>query len=549
MTYFRKFALPVFLLLVVQLVNKNPIMAQAAVCDGVTMYAIFNDSIDASVNRASIIAPVNSLTGVVGTPLMTSGGITLSHVYQTGPTKRYYGSASLGVDPVAKRFYANSQMVGSTAKEFFAISTIGAGAQNTIATTPSVSNANVPTGRANGLDDYHFVKMAVNQAGTFIYALGVIRDTALLPSGSPVTANPLIRLTACGAANCSTMILLGYLPSVPVTMSNWHVYNGDMAFDNAGNLYYATVAFEFIGGGGRYTDARLFMIKAADIPTTVGTGTIPMSFIADYNILDSTAMDGIAFDGTGAMFMTTKRFTVAGVTTGLPGGAIQASQLYKTSAAGAATLMPAFTAPATYSIADLASCSFPLTLLATNELVLTGRYTAGNTSLNWTVNDNTNVDHYEVQRSDEGSDFSFTTIARIDPKNTNQGEASYTYNDPQSGYGKTKFYRVREVMNGGMGLYSQVVKIAFNAKISLIGKPAPNPVADHVIVNVQLKSDNGISARLIDQSGRIVYQRSFSGVEGENKLSIDHMLGMAAGIYILELTAGEETVREKLVKQ
>jgi len=212
-------------------------------------------------------------------------------------------------------------------------------------------------------------------------------------------------------------------------------------------------------------------------------------------------------------------------------------------------LMPAFAAPAAYSIADLASCSFPLTLLASNQLDLTGRYAAGNASLSWIVNDNTNVDHYEVQRSDEGSDFSFTTIARIDPQNTSQAGVSYAYNDPQTGYGNPKYYRIREIMTGGMGVYSQVLKIVFNSKISLLGKPAPNPVADHVTVNVQLKSANGISARLIDQSGRVVYQHGFSGVEGENKITIDHMLGMAAGIYFLELTVGEDTVREKLVKQ
>jgi len=542
-----RYALAAIFLAVVQLVNVNRVSAQAPVCDGVTIYAIFNDSTDANANTPSIIAPVNSVTGVVGAGLGATGLVTIKK--KVGGTT-YYGSASLGVDPIAKRFYANSQMINPMAKDFFAINTlVVGGGQNVIATTPSASTANVPTGRSNGLDDYHFVKMTVNKAGTFIYALGVIRDTSLTGI-TALNANPLIRMNTCGSpTNCATIQLLGYLPPTPASMSNWHIYNGDMAFDNLGNLYYATVAFESVNSTSRYTDARLFRIKSTDIPTTVGTGTIPMTFIADYNSLDSTAMDGIAFDGVGAMYMTTKRFTNAAgvITTGLPSAPKQTSQLYKTSIAGTATLMPAFKAPAGYSIADLASCSFPLTLLASNQLDLSGRYMSGNTNLRWNVNDNTNVSYYEIQRSDDGNNFS--TIARVDPVNTNIGSVTYTYADPQSGYGNPKYYRVREVMNGGMRLYSEVLTVTFNSRISLLSKPAPNPIVDQVNVSVQLKSAGNITARLTDQSGRVVYQRNYSGPEGENKLRLDGILHLAPGIYILELAVGEEIIREKLIKQ
>ncbi len=334
----RRFALPVIILIGVQLVEVNPVKAQAAVCDGTTMYAIFNDSTNALQNTPSQIYPVSFATGALGTALTTSGFITLK---KTSGGTTYYGSASLGVDPIQHRFYANSQMINPMAKDFFAISTVGVGAQNVIATTPNSSTASVPTGRATGLNDYHFVKMTVNQAGTFIYALGVIRDTTL---STPATANPLIRMTACGTSGCANagMMLLGYLPPTPSLMANWAVYNGDIAFDNAGNLFFATVAFANVNAVGRYTDARLFEIYAADIPTVVGSGTIPMHFIADYNGLDSTAMDGIAFDMAGAMYMTTKRFNgVQGLAT-----TTQSSQMYKTTMAGSATLMPAFAAPA-----------------------------------------------------------------------------------------------------------------------------------------------------------------------------------------------------------
>jgi len=542
--YCRRFTLPVFLLLIAQLANENPAAAQLPVCDGITMYAMFNDSISAVPATASKIMPVNSITGAVGAPLTGAGGFLIFKRYQTTPNRYYYGSASVGVDPVAKRFYANTQMINPVAKDFFAISTATAGSPsgNVIATTPSTSTANVPTGRTTGLDDYHFVKMAVNQAGTFIYAVGVIRDTTL---ATIATANPVIRMPACPGTGCANagMMLLGYLPSTPVMMSSWHVYNGDIAFDNVGNLYYATVAYEFVGGTGRYTDARLFKINAADLPTTVGTGVIPMNYIADYNILDSTAMDGIAFDGTGSMYMTTKRFNgVQGLST-----TTHSSQLYKTTIAGAASLLPAFTAPAGFSIADLGSCSFPLTLLPENNLNLYGKYYGGNTRLSWNVNDIANVGYYEVQRSDDGTNFS--TIARVETQSNNgQASLTYTYDDAQSGYGQTKYYRVREVMNTGIRVYSRVITILLNTSIRLLHKSGPNPFVDNIDVDVQLKSAGTIVARLTDQSGRVVYRRNFNGPEGENKFKIDGVLHLAPGIYILELQVGEETIRQKLIK-
>jgi hypothetical protein len=340
-------------------------------------------------------------------------------------------------------------------------------------------------------------------------------------------------------------MLLGYLPSTAL-LNKWQVFNGDMAFASNGDLYISTVGYQYINGSGRYANARLFKILAANIPTVAGGGALTTQFLADYVALDSSAVDGIAFDAVGAMYMTTKKFNgiqnVAGTTF--------SNQLYKSTVAGTATLMPAFNRPiAGYAIADLASCNFPLVTLASNLLDVYGRYAAGYTNLNWSVNNNTNVDHYEVQRSDDGSDFSFTTIANITPSSPDQAVVSYKYSDPQSGYGNPKYYRVREVTSGGMGIYSSVITVIFDSKISLLGKASPNPVADYVKVNVLLKTAMGVTARLIDQSGRSVYQHSFSGVEGQNQLELDGLRHLTAGLYVLEMNAGEETVRQKLVKQ
>jgi hypothetical protein len=400
----------------------------------------------------------------------------------------------------------------------------------------------VPAALANGLDDYHIVKMAVNPAGNYIYGLGVIRDTTL---STPATANPLIRMNVCGTTGCANagMLLLGYLPPTPYLMSNWQIYNGDFSFASNGDLYFATVAYASVNGSGRYTDSRLFKISAASIPAVAGSGTIPMTFMADYNMLDSTAMDGIAFDGIGAMYMSTRRYNgVQNLAT-----TTFSSQLYRSTGPGVATLMPAFNAPAGYTIADLASCVFPLTLLASTHLGLTGQYYGGQVNLSWTVNDNTNAQYYELQRGTDGENF--TTIAKINTINANQAAQTYTYKDPQPGYGGPLYYRVREASNNGLRVYTPVTTIILNTSNNLVSKPGPNPFSDYINVSVQLKSTATISTRLIDQSGRTVRQFSLGGTEGVNKLTINGVLGLSPGMYILEMRVGEDYIREKVIKK
>src|SRR5437763_1262605 len=166
-------------------------------------------------------------------------------------------------------------------------------------------------------------------------------------------------------------------------MYKQRIYNGDIAFDFQGNLYFLSCAFEPVGGKSKYTDARLFKIKASDIPSVAGAGTIPMTWIADYNIIDSTGVSGIALDNTGKMFLSVKRFV------GNDPSAAFTSELYKSSILGTAAILVGLApVPANTALSDLASCFFPNGVLAQDEINLSSNYVSGVVSLRWQVNDN-----------------------------------------------------------------------------------------------------------------------------------------------------------------
>lgn len=494
---------------------------------GTTMYAIFNNIAGSTTADSTEIRPVDVSTGAVGALV----GGRRYWIRKSNGSTWYYGSAGLGVDMITNRFYVMTQMSTGMQKDIITINPVS-GAQTVIGSTPTS-----PT----SLNNYHFVKVAISPNG-FGYAIGVHRDS----TAAAATFNPLIRFTTCGAVpttNCSSIQLLGYLPSTG-NMYKWLLFNGDIAFDITGNLYFATAAFERVGTITRYTDARLFRIDAADIPGSAGTGTIPMSFVAEYDGLDSTVINGIGLDAAGNMYLTTRRFL--GVQSSPPPASV--SELYSSPFPGVANNITPF-APITanFSVADLGSCYFPTTVLGLDRLKLQYKYESGHVNLKWETNRNKDVSYFEVQRSEDGNNFE--SIATVQVANADEANASYAYADAQDGFGKNKFYRIRQVMRNNAKLYTNVVNVAFNRKLNLVKALRPNPFTTQIEAMVSLKSAAPINVRLMDQNGRMVYNKTFTGRTGENVLNINGIGKLAPGVYIAELAVQDEVIREKVVRQ
>lgn len=535
----KKYSVVLFLLFACQLLSIGWVKAQAPDCtSGTVMYALFADSTPSTTNTSPIeIRPVDYATGAVGALM---GGTTYP-IFRTIGGTTYYGSSSLGVDGISGMFFTNTTMGFSGGrKDFYSINTV-TGTRVLIGTT---SNTVIPTTGSLTLSDYFFVKMAISPTGMG-YAIGVARDTTV--SGMPGFCNPLIRFTTCGTTptvNCSTIEVLGFLPSTGV-MRNWNLFNGDLAFDFAGNLYFMPSAFARVNGSARYTDVRLLRIDATDIPAVAGAGVIPTSFLADYNTLDSTVVVGNAFDPLGKFYIATRRYN--GVQN--PPLPTYNNELYNSTGYGSTTLMPGFVRPTVgYAVSDLASCFFPMLVLADNKLALTGKYNAGMTELTWQVNDNSNTNYFEVQASNDGENFS--TIATVNRINSSETHQTYSFTEPLNTYSNKKMYRIRQnMLTGGFRFYSNIINISFSNSIRVISKPRPNPFVSSVEIELQLKSSDNIRLLLKDRSGRNVYQKQVIGHNGNNKITIDGLAGLPAGLYILEVNTNDEVVREKIIKQ
>ena len=505
-----------------------PAVTQAQLPDcssGTVMYGIWNDSLGSSVARPSEIRSINYTTGAVG-PLM--GGTTFM-ISKTFGSSVYYGSAALGVDLITNRFYVTTQMPGNAnrSKDIITINTV-TNTRTVIGTTPI------------SVDFHHIVKLGIASNG-YGYAIGVGRDTTL---GTAATFNPLIRFTTCGGSpsvNCSSIELLGYLPVAP-NMTRYDLFNGDIAFDNAGNLYFVTVSYGRVGSlsGGRYKDARLFRINAADIPGVAGVGTIPMTLMADYNSLDSSVINGIAFDPAGRMYISTR------VWNGPQPSSTYQNNLFRSPTPGVATeILPFGPKTAGYSIADVGSCYFPLTILANEKVELNASNIGGKAQLKFKVFNNLEALSYELMRS-EGNAENFEVIGTVQPKG-DKAEANYLFTDQETSAGVTYYYRVRSVMPDKR-TYSNVVKISFSNNIGIALKPWPNPFQSQVEFKLETKAPQTVTIRVIDEQGRLVKTVQQSLQRGVNNVVLTNLSNLKKGIYILEVAGTSDKVMEKIMK-
>ncbi len=505
---------------------------------GTVMYGVFNQA--SNISDSTEFRSINFSTGAIG-PLMGGRRFWIRRV--NGGTT-YYGSSAMGLDPITNAFYILTQMPGNAGwtKYIIRVNTALPVSANDSGTQIAV----LPT----RLNNYHFVKAAIAPDGNG-YAIGVNRDTS---SALDDTCNVLIRFSTCGLSpskgcGSAAVTILGYLPKTTISRE-WQLYNGDILFDSYGNLFFASSAFQgFASSVSKYTDARLFRINHADIPTSAGSGFIPMSLVADFNGLDSMGVSGVAVDRTGNFYFAVRRYTNSNMVANSSGSQPFIAELYKASIFGTTSLMlsPA-TITANFSIGDLGSGYYPFGVLSDVKLKLSGYNEDGDARLKWEVNRNAEAASYELQRGTNGTEFE--TVSLISTSNSSSADAIYNYNDRSTANNNTKFYRIRQVLKNGNSLYSNVVKISNQTRIELLARPNPNPFRDKIELKIQQRSAATTIINLIDQNGRNVYHHNFTTQSGENRLIIsDGISHLNAGIYIIEIHSGDDIIREKIIKQ
>lgn len=184
------------------------------------------------------------------------------------------------------------------------------------------------------------------------------------------------------------------------------------------------------------------------------------------------------------------------------------------------------------------SSTLPVTILS-----LKGRKVNKDVVLEWIVENEVNVNRYEIERSNNGTSFE-----KIGVRNATGGlgQLNYLLSDINVTAPVT-YYRLKIVDIDGSFAYSRVITISNSIGFSITAVQ-PNPFKDQFSINLYTSKPQIVKAELVDGTGRIVSEQIISSSHGLNTLRFTHLNRLAPGVYVVRLITEEAVLQQKIVR-
>lgn len=183
-------------------------------------------------------------------------------------------------------------------------------------------------------------------------------------------------------------------------------------------------------------------------------------------------------------------------------------------------------------------------LSAVNLDQFTGGYSSGFVQLKWVTTNQTDISHFEVERSTDGTNF--RQIGRIMVKGDNDSKMDYSYLDILAEKG-ANFYRLVVIDKDGNISYSKAITIGVEKGISLF-VVYPNPFGKKVQVKFNSDYQDQVVMRIINEMGAVVRSQTDAMVKGENLITIKNVDDLPPGGYFLELITKDRKLKTRLMK-
>ncbi|RYY72794.1 MAG: T9SS type A sorting domain-containing protein [Gammaproteobacteria bacterium] len=187
-------------------------------------------------------------------------------------------------------------------------------------------------------------------------------------------------------------------------------------------------------------------------------------------------------------------------------------------------------------------------ILPANILTFSGVRQSGANHLKWTVAQEQDVQAYQVERSNDGRDW--TSVGSVTSLGNTTTQRSYSFVDNNIS-GLKQMYRLRQVDRNGAAKLSKVVVITGSRPTTLtLSGLFPNPAATSVNVLVDAPAKDNINVIVMDAVGRVVKTQKASVETGSNTITVD-VNGLANGSYLLKVTCESncQSAVSKFVKE
>lgn len=189
----------------------------------------------------------------------------------------------------------------------------------------------------------------------------------------------------------------------------------------------------------------------------------------------------------------------------------------------------------------IASTAYVLPL---NIISFTGVHSGNYNHLNWTIGNEVNVLHYELQRSADA--VNFITINVQSAKNTSS-TAQYNYDDVSAVQSKV-YYRLKCVDNNGLIKYSGIVVIQPSQDSRNDFYVIKNPVSDRIDIFASDLVKGNYNYTIASNAGQVV-QTGTLNISGQGVYTIKLQSYLASGIYMLVVRNADNILQKSILKE
>jgi hypothetical protein len=165
--------------------------------------------------------------------------------------------------------------------------------------------------------------------------------------------------------------------------------------------------------------------------------------------------------------------------------------------------------------------------------------------LSWATMMESGIDHYEIQRSGDGSNF--VDLDQIDSKmtiNTNDFQLNYQYADAHPLPG-TSFYRIQIVGKDGSINLTTVVQVINSVLTGT--RIYPTVIQNNTMYVETDKNLREVKMEFFDISGNKISETNWSSLNGRETVQISKAGKIPTGTYVARLTANGQNVKSQLV--
>ena len=171
--------------------------------------------------------------------------------------------------------------------------------------------------------------------------------------------------------------------------------------------------------------------------------------------------------------------------------------------------------------------------------------------LTWTTASEINNDHFEIQRSTDGSNFE--EIGRVAGFGTSFEIHNYNFTDDNPP-ANVLYYRLKQVDLNGNYTYSTIVRVEMNNAGRAINTPSVNaypiPVSSKGRLNVALENFGGTaSVKMVDMAGRVIYSENIETVQSATSTIQFPLQGLRSGIYLIMVYGNDNSYSAKVLIQ